>query len=59
MGLQDRVIKKQMQIQKLNEKQMDLLKNILIAAIEEEKHYFPGRDVTVNEIRVIMKKLKL
>ena len=58
MGLQDRVIKKQMQIQKLNEKQMDLLKNILIAAIEEQEYYFPKRD-TVNKIRLIMKKLKL
>jgi len=58
MGLQDRVIKKQMQNQKLNIKQMDLLKNILIAAIEEEEYYFPKRD-TANEIRVIIKKLKL
>ena len=58
MGLQDRVIKKQMQIQKLNEMQMDLLKNILIAAIEEQEHYFPERE-TANDIRVIIKKLKL
>ena len=58
MGLQERVIKKQIQNQKLNKEQMDLLKNILVAAIEEEEYYFPKRD-TANDIRVIIKKLKL
>jgi len=57
MGLQDRVIKKQMQNQKLNIKQMDLLKNILIATIEEQEHYSHWE--TANDIRVIIKKLKL